>query len=86
MQASKTEFDVIDQKVKAFVADLLQHHLVNIRVFVTKSEEGLAKVYDHGGGDWYSTYGAIREWILKQDERAKITVRQESISSAEGDT
>jgi hypothetical protein len=70
--------EVIDEKVKAFVTDLLQHHLVNIRVFITKTEEGLAKTYDHGGGDWYSVYGSVREWLIKQDERSKISVHQEA--------
>lgn len=75
--SSPAEMDVIQEKVKAFCQSLTEHHLVSVRVFVTKTETGLAKSYNHGGGDWYSTYGAIREWLLQQDERSKINVQQE---------
>lgn len=75
---SKSEMDVIDEKVKAFVQSMLEHHLVNIRVFITKTEEGQAKLYDYGGGDWYAIYGGVREWLIKQDERSKEMVRAES--------
>jgi hypothetical protein len=77
-EPSKSEMDIIDEKVKAFVSSLLEHHLVSVRIFVTKAEEGLAKAYDFGGGDWYASYGAVREWLLKQDERTRVAIRQES--------
>ncbi len=83
-EPSKAEMDIIDEKVKGFISELLQNHLVSIRVFVTKTEAAQAKSYDSGGGDWYSTYGAIREWIIKQDERAKDSVKRECEAASSG--
>lgn len=50
----------------------------SVQVFATRHESGEldATVNIHlGVGNWFTRYGQIKEWCLKEDERARISAR-----------
>jgi hypothetical protein len=72
-----TEDEIIMDKMQRFVQDLQEHHLVNVRIFVTGNRAGQCRGESYGNGDIYSILGYVREWLIQQDERAKGVIRQE---------
>jgi hypothetical protein len=62
----------VETAAKKLVAEFMEHHTgMSVRMFVNWTEEGKSSAYSTGGGDWYSQYGQIREWVLVQEERAR---------------
>ncbi len=78
------EDQVIMGKIEGFCSQLQEHHLVNVRVFVTRKEGTNCKAINRGNGDFYSILGAVKEWIVEQDERTKLSVRNENAEPKEG--
>ncbi len=75
---SPSEDQIIEEKIKAFVDQLAEFHTVNVRVFVTGSWAGLSRGYNWGSGDFYSTMGYVREWLLEQEARVHQRVMAET--------
>lgn len=60
-------------------ASLLGEHFDSVRVFVTwPSEESCQRTlaYDTGRGNFYASYGLVREWICIQDEYQRTWARR----------
>lgn len=60
-------------------ADQLGEHFDAVHIFATKhlpSEMGGTATFQLGVGNWYARYGHIHEWMIKQDEFARINARQ----------
>jgi hypothetical protein len=72
-----SELNIIDAKMIRFCDEIAEHHMVNIRVFITKTEKGQGQMITRSSGDPYSTYGAIKEWITREEERTRQTVNAE---------
>lgn len=64
--------------VEKMVASFLeQHEVCAIRVFFVMNGAGRVTSQDVGRGDIYSMQGAVREWLIIQDERARAIVWRE---------
>ncbi len=73
------------EAVKKIVAQFLeQHNVCAVRIFFVMNGAGRVTSQDYGNGDIYSMQGAIREWLIIQDERALISVRKQE-ADPEGD-
>lgn len=63
---------------KAMIAQFLeQHDVCAVRMFFVMNGAGRITSQDVGNGDIYSMQGAIREWLIIQDERARIIARKD---------
>ena len=61
--------------------DELTEHFDTVQLFCTMHEDEGDKntlSFKFGKGNWFARYGQIREWVVKQDEGAKIETRKES--------
>jgi len=75
------EIDEIQNNVKAMVTKFQEMNMVaGIQVFVTIKIGDKCFAYCHGGGDWYSRFGYVVEWVEQQKERARINIRDEDKS------
>ena len=62
------------------VARQLGEHFDSVQIFVTRHEPGERDgtvTACAGIGNWYSRYGQIKEWVIKQDQHAREDVKQE---------
>lgn len=72
-----------EEEIKALVqkaAADLGEHFESVRIFVSWPHEDKAhvtKTYDDGTGNWYASYGQIRQWILMEEERMRAAARKE---------
>lgn len=53
----------------------LMEHFDTAQVFVTSQRGEFTMTAQKGEGNWYARAGQIREWLLKEDERARVSVR-----------
>ena len=60
----------------------LGEHFDTVHVFATRHDpatlDGTVTVA-YGAGSWFARYGQIQEWMIKQDEQARLKVRQDSL-------
>lgn len=60
--------------------DALGEHFDSVQIFVTRHdaaiEDGTVSA-NLGSGNWFARYGQTREWVVKNDERARESVRHE---------
>lgn len=49
----------------------LIEHSDSVRIFATFQEDDITKSLTLGRGNFYSQYGLIKEWLIRQDEIAK---------------
>ncbi len=74
-----SEREIIDER--------LEHHNLNIRVFITQTQCGTSETMNFGKGDWYSIYGYLHEYLSVANEQGRIEARRESEPiSLEGDS
>lgn len=69
-----------DRVLSNHVATLLEH-FDSVRIFVTKvstDEDGITSsdTANYGGGNFYATLGSVQEWLVCQEERARLSVRK----------
>ncbi len=68
------------EAAKKMIAQFLENHSpCAVRIFFTMNGAGRVTNQDYGNGDIYSMQGAIREWLIMQDERARVQVRREDL-------
>lgn len=53
----------------------LSEHFESVSIVVTKRVNGNSRSIVRGGGNWYASYGATREWLVRMDEAARDTER-----------
>jgi hypothetical protein len=60
----------------------LGEHFDSVHIFATRHEpatlDGTVTVA-YGSGNWFARYGQIQEWMIKQDEQARLKVRTDSL-------
>lgn len=59
--------------------DALAEHFDCVQLFATRCETGELDgtvTIQMGAGNWYTRYGHVREWLIKQDERARMKERE----------
>lgn len=67
---------VID-KCAAFAKEMAEYS-DSIRIVVTYEKGGgVTTCYTVGSGSIYAQLGAVREWLIQQDEASRIEVRKE---------
>lgn len=51
----------------------------NVQVFATRydGKDGTVSA-KYGGGNWFARYGQVREWLIKEDESARVEVRPDN--------
>lgn len=59
--------------------EMLGEHFDSVQIFVTLHERSEGTLnYAKGVGSWFSRYGQVREWLIKEDEAARIEIRKKS--------
>jgi len=56
----------------------LGEHFDSVQIYCTRHipDEG-AESFNFGIGNWYARYGQVAEWMIKQDEDARLRVRKD---------
>lgn len=69
-----------DTELLAKAVELLGEHFDAVSIFCSRHEpeceDGTVTVTD-GCGNWHARFGQVREWLVRQDERARASVRSE---------
>lgn len=55
----------------------LSEHFDSVQIFATRHNGDHTLSAQRGTGNWYSRYGAVREWVAQQDARAWAKVDRE---------
>jgi hypothetical protein len=63
----------------------LREHFDSVQIFAGRVDEELdcSVTYQAGKGSWYERYGIVREWIVKQEHRARVSIQMEDKASEE---
>lgn len=59
--------------------DALGEHFDSVQIFCTRyrgGEDGGTANVAIGTGNWYARYGHVREWMIKEDESARMLRRE----------
>lgn len=65
-------------RLKRAVADLGEY-FDTVHIFATRHESGTEDgtiSISYGCGNWFARYGKVREWLVREEEWAKIEVRK----------
>lgn len=64
--------------VRSHVAQLSEH-FDSVQVFAQRHDPELNGTVNvvYGSGNWFSRYGLIKHWIVKEDESARQEVRRD---------
>jgi uncharacterized Zn finger protein len=75
MSSRETDLAIVDKAIQ-----LLGEHFDSVQVFTSRYEptleDGTVSVRK-GNGDWYSRFGQVKEWVIKEEERMRQQVRGE---------
>lgn len=55
--------------------DQLMEHFDSVHIFCTRHEPDGTVNVSIGAGNWFARYGQISEWLCKEQEAARKTVR-----------
>lgn len=66
-----------NEKRVADALKVLGEHFDAVQIFVLLKEENVCEVNARGCGDIYARMGYAREWLLVQEERARMDVRRQ---------
>ena len=61
-------------------SDQLAEHFDTVQIFCTRHEAGKEDgtvAVNQGAGNWFARVGQVKEWIVKKDEEARTTARNE---------
>lgn len=69
-----------DLKIVQAAVNRLAEHFDAVQVFVQKRVDGTGDIrsFNLGAGNWYARWGHVHEWMIKNDEQAKIELRKEN--------
>ena len=59
-------------------ATRLAEHFESVQIFCTRhmpSEVDGTITAAWGEGNWFARYGSVREWVVKEEERMRVSVR-----------
>lgn len=68
-------------------AQALGEHFDSVQIFATRCEQGEldGTVNVHiGVGNWFTRYGQVQDWLVKQDEMTRVGVRRDEAEPGEG--
>ncbi len=68
--------DHVCKLLDALVAQLMEH-VSSVQIFVTFPDDEQTMGTHAGDGDWYARQGIVREWMTKDDERIRSTIRRD---------
>lgn len=75
----KEQEEAAKAAAKKLIAQFLElHDVCSVRIFFVMNGAGRVTCQDVGNGDIYSMQGGVREWLLIQDESARIIARREA--------
>ena len=66
----------------------LAEHFDSVQIIaVAQSSDGddVVSSYSSGSGSFYERLGAVREWVIRQDEQVKVQVRHEALDGDGGE-
>lgn len=76
------ESDIELQRVKD-ACEVLAEHFDSVHIFTTRlkddeapGDRGTVHI-TWGSGNWFTRYGQIKSWLIKQDEQSRKEVRDE---------
>lgn len=71
-----------DERIKILKSHVVQlmEHFSSVRIICSSYDEQTKNtgMISRGDGDFYSQLGVVKDWIIEQDEKSKIWVRQRS--------
>lgn len=69
-----------DLKIVQAAVNRLAEHFDAVQVFAQKRVDGTGTIQamQFGAGNWYARWGHVHEWMIKNDEQAKIELRKEN--------
>jgi len=62
--------------------DALGEHFDTVQILTTRHEEGSdggTVNVSLGSGNWFARYGQCREWLIKQEERTRKSIQEETL-------
>lgn len=62
-------------------AQKLGEHFDSVQIFATRSESGELEGtlnFHVGVGNWFARYGQVKQWLIKEDEAARLETRKNS--------
>jgi hypothetical protein len=68
--------DIDLERLKA-AAESLGEHFDTVQIFATRHEAGEKNGTVHlkwGTGNWFARYGQVREWVLVEEESARLKI------------
>jgi hypothetical protein len=70
---SKIDMDLLRKH-----AALLSEHFDSVQIFVTRFEDSdIGTVNAHfGSGNWFTRFGQVHNWLIKETERSRAELRQ----------
>lgn len=71
-QEKKRLLELVDKHVNG-----LLEHFENVQIFVNfrEGEKDQTRSLERGGGNWYSRYGQVRDWVTFTEERTRRDAR-----------
>lgn len=80
---TKEEFQSPEDREKKFDDDRMEsavarlsEHFDAVRIVCTKTVGTNTRRFSRGGGDYFAQVGAMRDWLVEQDESTRCQVRK----------
>jgi hypothetical protein len=55
----------------------LSEHFETVQIFVTRNQDDGTVNAQFGTGNWYSRYGQIKLWLLREERRTEMNLERE---------
>lgn len=79
MSAAADQLDPSPEEDNALLdshAAQLSEHFESVQIIATRRRPGgITRLAARGGGNFYASLGAVREWLVMQEERTRIQER-----------
>lgn len=63
--------------VEKAVQDLCEH-FDSVQIYATSQTEKGALKFSWGAGNWFTRYGQVKEWIVREEERSRMEVHEDN--------
>ena len=80
---SEAARDAADEKIVQQAIDMLGEHFDCVQIFVTTKNSGYTETIATGIGNYYARIGIARDWIIREEERSRVRVRQQEEENAD---